>query len=152
MFSLWSCPCFQGLCPDSSVCAEKGPGGQWAAEWRVQRRPTSFAPSAEYVLFKEQPYILSRFVELESAAGAGEEGVSDGEDLLLGDWHTTAACQLSELGTTCLFLFCFVFFRENLPLCLLHLLLLVPLLPSSTIPSIHLSGCPHCCIVDTTKK
>ena len=39
----------------------------------------------------EQPYILSRFVELESTAGDGEggggggEGVSDGEDWLLGD-------------------------------------------------------------------
>lgn len=37
----------------------------------------------------------------------GKRGVSDGEDLLLGDWHTTAACQFPEPGTPCLFLFCF---------------------------------------------
>lgn len=67
-------PAFRVFVPHSSVCAEKGPGGQWAAEWRVQRRPTSLASSAECVLFEEQPYILSRFVELEGTAGDGKAG------------------------------------------------------------------------------
>lgn len=73
-FLCGAAPAFRVFVPHSLVCAEKGPGGQWAAEWRVQRRPTSLAPSAECVLLEEQPYILSRFVELESAAGDGEAG------------------------------------------------------------------------------
>lgn len=73
-FLCGAAPAFRVFVPLSLVCAEKGPVGQWAAEWRVQRRPTSLAPSAECVLLEEQPYILSRFVELESAAGAGEAG------------------------------------------------------------------------------
>lgn len=73
-FLCGAAPAFRVFVPRSLVCAEKGPGGQWAAEWRVQRRPTSLAPSAECVLLEEQPYILSRFVELESAAGDGEAG------------------------------------------------------------------------------
>ena len=72
-FLCGAAPAFRVFVPRSLVCAEKGIAGQWAAEWRVQRRPTSLAPSAEYVLLEKQPYILSRFVELEGAAGeAGE--------------------------------------------------------------------------------
>lgn len=73
-FLCGAAPAFRVFVPHSLVCAEKGPVGQWAAEWRVQQRPTSLAPSAEYVLLEEQPYILSRFVELESAAGDGAVG------------------------------------------------------------------------------
>ena len=73
-FLCGAAPAFRVFVPRSLVCAEKGPGGQWAAEWRVQWRPTSLAPSAECVLLEEQPYILSRFVELESAAGDEEAG------------------------------------------------------------------------------
>lgn len=56
-FLCGAAPAFRVFVPGSSVCAEKGPGGQWAAEWRVERRPTSLAPSAECVLLEEQPYI-----------------------------------------------------------------------------------------------
>lgn len=73
-FLCGAAPAFRVFVPRSLVCAEKGPGRQWAAEWRVQWRPTSLAPSAECVLLEEQPYILSRFVELESAAGDREAG------------------------------------------------------------------------------
>lgn len=73
-FLCGTAPAFRVFVPHSLVCAEKGPVGQWAAEWRVQQRPTSLAPSAECVLLEEQPYILSRFVELESAAGDGDVG------------------------------------------------------------------------------
>lgn len=73
-FLCGAAPAFRVFVRRSSVCAENGPAGQWAAEWRVQRRPTSSAPSVECVLLEEQPYILSRFVELESAAGDGEAG------------------------------------------------------------------------------
>lgn len=73
-FLCGAAPAFRVFVPRFLVCAEKGPRGQWAAEWRVLRRPTSLAPSTECVLFRERPYILSRFVELESAAGGKEVG------------------------------------------------------------------------------
>lgn len=73
-FLCGAAPAFTVFVLHSLVCAEKGPSGQWAAEWRVQWRPTSLAASTECVLLEEQPYILSRFVELESAAGDGEVG------------------------------------------------------------------------------
>lgn len=73
-FLCGAAPAFRVFVPRFLVCAEKGPCGQWAAEWRVQRRPTSLAPSTECVLLEEQPYILSRFVELESTAGDREAG------------------------------------------------------------------------------
>lgn len=69
-FLCGAAPSFRVFVPRSLVRAEKGLAGQWGAEWRVQPRP----PSAERVLFQAQPYILSRFVELESAAGDGEAG------------------------------------------------------------------------------
>lgn len=73
-FLCGAAPAFRVFVPHSLVCAEKGPAGQWAAEWRAQQRPTSSAPSAECVLLGEQPYIGSRFVELVSTAGDGEAG------------------------------------------------------------------------------
>jgi hypothetical protein len=131
MFSLWSWPSFRGFVPSSLVCAEKGPGGQWAAEWRVQQRPTSLAPSTECVLSGEQPYILSRFVELESTAG---DGGDKWWGQLVARWLTDN-CSMPVLIAWHFFLFSFLF-------------CFIP----SLLPPIYLSVPPHWWSVDNEGK
>lgn len=149
-FLCGAAPAFRVFVPHSLVCAEKGPGGQWAAEWRVQRRPTSLAPSAECVLLEEQPYILSRFVELESAAGDREAG-GKWWGGLVARWQTYN-CSMPVFrawhSLSVLFLFSFSSSSPPLTPSTSHL----PSPPCSTLPSIHLSSSPHFWSVDNKMK
>lgn len=144
-FLCGAAPAFRVFVPRSLVCAEKGPGGQWAAEWRVQRRPTSLAPSAECVLLEEQPYILSRFVELESAAG-DEEAVGKWWGGLVARWLTYNCSMPVFRAWHSLSVFLFILFSS------LSSPLHVPSPPCSTLPLIHLSSSPRCWSVDNKMK
>lgn len=153
-FLCGAAPAFRVFVPHSLVCAEKGPGGQWAAEWCVQWRPTSLAASTEYVLLEEQPYILSRFVELESAAGDGEVG-GKWWGGLVARWLTYNCSMPVSRAWHSLSVFVLFFFLTSSPLHPLHLPRRLPSpLPRSTLPSIHLSSSPHCWSADnkTEKK
>lgn len=151
-FLCGAAPAFRVFVPRSLVCAEKGPGGQWAAEWRVQWRPTSLAPSTECVLLEEQPYIQSRFVELESAAGDGEAG-GKWWGVLVARWLTYNCSMPVSRAWHSLSVFPFILYSSLSPPPLsTSTPLPLPSPPCSTLPSIHLSSSPRCWSVDNKMK
>lgn len=94
---------FQGLCPQLlSVCRERP---RWSmGSWVACSAEAHILSPQHSMCFVRRAAIHSEQICWIREHSGRWGGISDGDNLLLGDWQTTAACQLSLLGTS----FCFI--------------------------------------------